>query len=96
MPLAAGSGLHPRFAPTLEVTARREPALRSTFSHFVPVFFGHMDAIYALGVMFAGSVFLYSGFILARQSSNQDERRLLLASIAYLSAVFVLLITCGR
>jgi protoheme IX farnesyltransferase len=58
-----------------------------------PAFFGHANAIYALGVLFAGSVFLYHGSGLALHKSNQHARRLLLASIGYLPIVFALLIT---
>jgi len=57
-----------------------------------PAFSGHADAFYPLGALFAGSVFLYHGSVLALQKSNQHARRLLLASIAYLPVVFVLLI----
>jgi protoheme IX farnesyltransferase len=58
-----------------------------------PAFSRHGDAIYALGALFAGSVFLYHGSVLALQKSNQHARRLLLASIAYLPIVFAILIT---
>lgn len=61
----------------------------------VPAFFGHMDAIYVLGALFAGSVFLYHGSGLALHKSNQHARRLLLVSIAYLPVVFALLIASG-
>jgi protoheme IX farnesyltransferase len=54
--------------------------------------FGHARAIYALGILFAGSVFLYHGSGLALHKSNQPARRLLLASIGYLSVVFALLV----
>src|SRR6266700_758779 len=52
-----------------------------------PAFSGRADTIYALGVLFAGSVFLYHGSVLALQKSNRHARRLLLASIAYLPVV---------
>lgn len=58
----------------------------------VPAFIGHMDAIYALGTLFAGSVFLYYGSGLALHKSNRHARRLLLASIAYLPVMFARLI----
>jgi heme o synthase len=61
----------------------------------VPAFFGHMDAIYVLGALFAGSYFLYHGSALAMQKSNHNAKRLLIASIAYLPAVFALLIITG-
>jgi protoheme IX farnesyltransferase len=61
-----------------------------------PVFSGHADAIYTLGVLFAGSIFLYHASVLAMQKSNQHARRLLIASIAYLPAVFALLITSSK
>jgi protoheme IX farnesyltransferase len=57
-----------------------------------PVFSRQAGAIYPLGTLFAGSVFLYHGSVLALQKSNQHARRLLLASIAYLPGVFALLI----
>jgi heme o synthase len=57
-----------------------------------PAFFGHADVTCALGTLFVGSIFLYHGSVLALQKSNQHARRLLMASIAYLPAVFVLLI----
>ncbi len=57
-----------------------------------PAFFGHADAIYELGTLFVGFIFLYYGSVLALQKSNQHARRLLTASIAYLPAVFALLI----
>ena len=57
-----------------------------------PAFAGHVHAIYPLGALSAGSVFLYHGFVLALQKSNQHARRLLLASIAYLPVVFAILI----
>jgi protoheme IX farnesyltransferase len=60
-----------------------------------PAFSGHGGAVYALGALFAGSVFLYHGSSLALQKSNQNARRLLIASIAYLPAVFALLIITG-
>jgi protoheme IX farnesyltransferase len=56
-----------------------------------PAFSGHGGTIYALGALFAGSVFLYHGSILALQKSNQNARRLLIASIAYLPAMFALI-----
>jgi protoheme IX farnesyltransferase len=62
----------------------------------LPAFFGHANAIYAPGTLFAGSVFLYRGSVLAMQKSNQNARRLLLASIAYLPVVFALLITSSK
>jgi protoheme IX farnesyltransferase len=58
-----------------------------------PVFVGHIDAIYILGVLYAGSIFLYYGFVLVLHKSNQHARRLLLASIVYLPVVFALLLT---
>jgi heme o synthase len=61
-----------------------------------PAFFGHADAIYALGILFAGSIFLYHGSLLALHKSNQHARRLLIASIAYLPVVFALLITRSK
>ncbi len=61
-----------------------------------PAFSGHADAIYALGALFAGSVFLYHGTVLALQKSNQHARRLLLASITYIPVVFALLITGSK
>jgi protoheme IX farnesyltransferase len=60
-----------------------------------PAFSGHGGTIYALGALFAGSVFLYHGSALALQKSNQNARRLLIASIAYLPAVFALLVITG-
>jgi heme o synthase len=60
-----------------------------------PAFSGHADAIYILGALFAGSIFLYHGTLLVLQKSNRHARRLLLASIAYLPAVFALLIITG-
>jgi len=62
----------------------------------VPAFFGHADAIYVLGALFAGSLFLYHGSGLALHKSNQHARRLLLASIAYLAVEFALLITSNK
>ena len=61
-----------------------------------PALFGHANAIYALGVLFAGSVFLFRGFVLARQKSKQHARQLLLSSIAYLPVVFALLIASSK
>jgi protoheme IX farnesyltransferase len=61
-----------------------------------PEFSGHAHVIYTFGVLFAGSVFLYHGCVLALQKSNQNARRLLLASVAYLPVVFALLITRSR
>jgi len=61
-----------------------------------PAFSGHANAIYALGALFAGSIFLYHASVLALQKSNQHARRLLLASIAYLPVVFALLITSSK
>jgi protoheme IX farnesyltransferase len=58
----------------------------------IPVFVGHAGSVYALGALFAGSIFLYFGFVLALRKSNQRARRLLFASIAYLPVVFALLI----
>jgi heme o synthase len=57
-----------------------------------PAFSGHVHAIYALGALFAGFIFLYHGVVLALQKSNQHARRLLLASIAYIPVLFALLI----
>ena len=62
----------------------------------LPAFSGHANAIYALGALLAGSVFLYRGSVLALQKSNQHARQLLLASIAYLPVVFALLITNSK
>jgi heme o synthase len=61
----------------------------------LPTFSGHADTIYALGALFAGSYFLYHGSALALKKSNQNAKRLLIASIAYLPAVFALLIIRG-
>jgi heme o synthase len=61
-----------------------------------PAFFGHTNAIYALGTLFVGSIFLYHGSVLALQKSNQHARRLLIASIAYLPVMFALLITSSK
>ena len=61
-----------------------------------PAFSGHADALYLLGILFAGSIFLYHGSVLALQKSNQHAKRLLLASIAYLPIVFALLITSSK
>jgi heme o synthase len=61
-----------------------------------PTFFGHAGAIYALGALVAGSIFLYHGCVLALRKSNQHARRLLFASIAYLPVVFALLIASSR
>jgi heme o synthase len=57
-----------------------------------PVLFGHAGVIYLLGALVAGSIFLYHGFVLALQKSNENARRLLTASIGYIPVVFVLLI----
>jgi protoheme IX farnesyltransferase len=57
-----------------------------------PALFGEADVIYALGALFAGSLFLYNGSVLALEKSNQHARRLLLSSIAYLPVMFALLI----
>ena len=57
-----------------------------------PALLGHANVIYALGTLVAGSIFLYHGSVLALQKSNQHARRLLIASIAYLPAVFALLV----
>jgi protoheme IX farnesyltransferase len=57
-----------------------------------PALFGHMDAIYLMGALSAGSIFLYHGSVLVRHKSNQHARRLLVASIVYLPVVFALLI----
>jgi heme o synthase len=62
----------------------------------LPAFFGHADVAYVLGTLFVGSVFLYHGSVLALQKSNQHAKRLLLASIAYLPAVFALLVACSK
>jgi ligand-binding sensor domain-containing protein len=35
-----------------------------------PAFFGHTNAIYALGTLFVGSIFLYHGSVLALQKST--------------------------
>ena len=61
-----------------------------------PALFRHAGAIYFLGALSAGSVFLYHGSVLALQKSNQHAKRLLLASIAYLPVVFALLITSAK
>ena len=58
-----------------------------------PAFSGHANALYSLGTLFIGSIFLYHGSVLALRKSNQHARRLLLASIAYLPVVFALLVT---
>jgi heme o synthase len=62
----------------------------------LPALFGHADAIYVLGALFAGSAFFYYGSVLALQKSNRHARRLLLASIAYLPVVFALLLTSSK
>jgi len=68
------------------------PLLVITLLTLFPTFSGHVHAIYALGALFAGAVFLYHGSVFALQKSNQRARRLLLASIAYLPVVFAILI----
>ena len=62
----------------------------------VPAFIGHVDANYVFAALFAGTMFLYFGCILALQKTNQHARRLLFASIAYLPVVFALLITSAK
>jgi protoheme IX farnesyltransferase len=57
-----------------------------------PAFVGKTNAIYAMGTLFVGSIFLYHGSALARNKSNRYARRLLIASIVYLPIVFALLI----
>jgi protoheme IX farnesyltransferase len=61
-----------------------------------PAYFGHANVIYALGSLFAGSIFLYQGSVLVLQKSNHHARQLLLTSIAYLPVVFALLVTSIR
>jgi heme o synthase len=61
-----------------------------------PAVSGHADAIYTLGSLVAGVVFLYHGSVLALEKSNQHARRLLLVSIAYLPVVFALLVTRSK
>jgi protoheme IX farnesyltransferase len=61
----------------------------------LPAFFGYADFIYVLGALLAGSLFLYHGSVLALHKSNKHARRLLLASIAYIPAIFVLLIAAS-
>jgi protoheme IX farnesyltransferase len=61
-----------------------------------PAFFGHADAVYAMGALVTGSLFLYRGSLLALHKSNQRARELLYASIAYLPIVFALLVTRAR
>lgn len=62
----------------------------------LPAPFGHTGAIYLLGSLFAGSVFLYHGSVLALHKSAQHARRLLLASIAYIPGIFALLIANSK
>jgi len=62
----------------------------------LPALSGHADAIYTLGSLSMGSIFLYHGLVLALQKSNQHAKRLLFASIAYLPVVFALLITRSK
>jgi protoheme IX farnesyltransferase len=57
-----------------------------------PVFYGRADPIYASGTLLAGALFLYHGSALVLRKSNQQARRLLFASIAYLPVLFALLI----
>ncbi len=61
-----------------------------------PTFSGHADTIYTLGALLVGSIFLYHGSALALHKSNQHARRLLVASIAYIPAVFALLIVSSK
>ena len=62
----------------------------------LPVFFGRASAIYALGSLFMGSMFLYRGSLFVLGKSNQHARQLLLASIAYIPGVFALLIANSK
>ena len=62
----------------------------------LPALFGHTGAMYLLGTLFAGSVFLYHGYVLALHKSAQHARRLLLVSIAYIPGVFALLIANSK
>ena len=62
----------------------------------LPAHFGHTGAIYLLGALFAGAVFLYHGSVLALHKSAQHARRLLLASIAYIPGIFALLIANSK
>jgi protoheme IX farnesyltransferase len=71
------------------------PLLALILLTLLPAFSGHADAIYVLGSLFAGSIFLYHGSLLVLRKSNRHARRLLLASIAYLPVVFTLLIITG-
>ncbi len=59
---------------------------------FVPMLLGRAGIFYTAGALFFSICFLYFGRQLAVRKTNDVARRLLLASIVYLPAVFVLMV----
>jgi protoheme IX farnesyltransferase len=67
------------------------PALLLFLIALVPAIRGHSGIIYLAGALVLGGVFLYYSTRFAFQRSTSSARRLLLASIVYLPALFALL-----
>ncbi len=78
-----------------------EPSGTSTFSQIVwfshlliavsilPVWYGLVGVPYLIGAITAGIYFLASGIVLSHSRSNQDAKKVLKASLAYLPAIFL-------
>ncbi len=58
----------------------------------IPTLLGISGSIYLIGAIILGLLFLYSSIACARSKSRQQARRLLLASVVYLSLLFVLMV----
>ena len=68
------------------------PSFGLTALSFAPMLLGKEGLVYVAGAVFLSGCFLYYGGRLAISKTNSAARRLLLASIVYLPAVFVLLV----
>ncbi|MGH9915691.1 MAG: heme o synthase, partial [Pyrinomonadaceae bacterium] len=58
----------------------------------LPTMFGMSGMIYFYGALLLGLAFLYKSLVAVGSGSKKDARRLLLSSVLYLPALFVLMI----
>jgi protoheme IX farnesyltransferase len=62
---------------------------------FLPRYLGMSGNIYLLGAILLGAVYFYSAVLIARNRTQLQARRVLLASIVYLPVLYSLMIADG-
>jgi protoheme IX farnesyltransferase len=89
----AGIKMLPVVDPTGENTARQILfySLALIPISMIPRYLGMSGNIYLVGALVLGSVYFYSGILVARNKTREDARRVLLASIVYLPVLYALM-----